>query len=220
MTTLAGNWLVCAHATDVPARLLLGERSIEERLRIPKSLEPGRYAVHCKVVITKTGYTNNVRCYTIDASAPRKLVEAVVHATMHSRFAPAIHSGKPAAVFALIMVLVDTTLPEPLVLAVPNNGVERKRFGLLYTAPQRFNEFSLSLPDWPARDRHSVLVWGKLWIDEHGKVTGQSLTNVSHTPRQFLFEILDSVKRMQFVPGQHEGKPVSMLYMEPVRAID
>lgn len=103
---------------------------------------------------------------------------------------------------------------EPLVLAVPNNGIEEDRYGLFYTAPQRFNEFywGRSLP---ARlyDRHTV-VWQRLKIDEHGNVTEAAVTGLVG-PQTAIRVIEDQIRRMEFMPGFVNGKPVPMNYAEP-----
>ena len=69
-----------ANAADSPAQLVVGEGSIEERLLLPRKLEPG--------------------------------------------------NGEPIEVYAALMVIVDTRLDEPLILAVPNNGADRARYGI------------------------------------------------------------------------------------------
>jgi hypothetical protein len=82
-----------------------------------------------------------------------------------------MRDGEPADVYMVLMVHVSVTKDGPLVLAAPNNGIDAARYGLLYTAPQRFNEFywvenSLG----PKRVDRDVLIWQHLQIDEHGKV--------------------------------------------------
>ena len=73
-----------------------------------------------------------------DWPAPDDLRQAVVYATRISLFLPATRDGEPVDVWATLMVIVDTRLAEPLILAVPNNGADTARYGLLYTAPQRY----------------------------------------------------------------------------------
>ena len=79
--------------------------------------------------------------------APDNLRQAVVYASRISRFMPATRNGQPVEVHAALMVIVDTRLDDdPLILAVPNNGVETARYGLLYTAPQRYGEHIAKRP--------------------------------------------------------------------------
>jgi hypothetical protein len=141
-------------------------------------------------------------------------VNAVAAAGRRAKFVPATRGGKAAAVYMLVMVRIDVTAGEPLVLAVPNNGVESERYGLLYTAPQRFNEFTWGRKDlWSETGR--VLIWQKMRIDEHGKVSEYHMTNASNAPAYLVEQIERGVKRMEFMPGLFEGKPVSMRYVEP-----
>ena len=115
----------------------------------------------------------------------------------------------------LVMVRIDITAQGPLVLVLPNNGVEAKRYGLFYTAPQRFNEFT-----WHGVARNYepgvVLMWHKMQIDERGKVTEFKVENVSDAPQFLVKRIEEQVKRMEFMPGYFEGNPVPMFYVEPV----
>ena len=115
---LLGAGLQAADAADSPAQMVVGERSIEELLRIPDTLKPGRYSVHCGVKVGTSGWTLFVRCYSMTDSAPDELQTAVMHATRTSLFVPATRDGKPVDVFVMLAVTVDTTLGEPLILAV------------------------------------------------------------------------------------------------------
>jgi hypothetical protein len=62
--------------------------------------------------------------FDVAVAAPEDLRQAVAYAARISRFVPATRNGEPVDVWAVLMVIVDTRLGEPLVLAVPNNGVE------------------------------------------------------------------------------------------------
>lgn len=128
---------------------------------------------------------------------------------------PATRDGVTVDVYMLVMVRIDTTQREALILAVPNNGVEAERCGPLYSAPQRFNEFTwnASLSGWRSG---RVLLWQKLHIDEHGKVLESLMINASGAPDFLVERVEEQAKRMQFMPGYFEGKPVSMFYTEPV----
>jgi hypothetical protein len=53
-------------------------------------------------------------------------------------------------------------------------------------------------------------------IDEYGKVLEYQVINASGAPDYFVERIEEQVKRMEFMPGYFEGKPVSMLQIEPV----
>ena len=150
---LLGTCLVigplAAHGVDSPARLREDEESIESNLRVPDGLEWGRYDVHCEVRVLSSGIPFDVTCYALDPAVPEKLVDATRRAAQRAKFVPARRDGKPAQVYMVIMVRTVIGRGEPLVLVLPNNGVEHERYGLFYIAPQRFNEFSWG----PAYDR-------------------------------------------------------------------
>jgi hypothetical protein len=127
------------------------------------------------------------------------------------RLAPAVSTD----VYLVLAVLVDTTLGEPLVLAVPNNGVERKRYGLLYTAPQRFIKLERHVGLLPLGIQRDALVWMKMRIDEGGKVTDYVLENADRASFRVVDTIRSRIDAMEFMPGYYKGKPVVMFYMEP-----
>jgi hypothetical protein len=214
---LGGAMLHAARAADAPAQLVVGEDSIEELLDIPRDLQPGRYEVQCEALITKSGWVSYTICYSMSRWAPpHSLVKAAQDATRKSRFVPATRSGRPAEVYAVLMVIVDTTLHEPLILAVPNNGVETARYGLLYTAPQRYGRLDV-------RRRVGVslltegksVVWMELQIDERGVVKDLTLTGEPEVSERFRRGIREALADATFLPGYHEGKPVPMRYVEP-----
>ena len=209
-----------AHA-DSPARLREDEYSIESRLKIPKEVEKGRYDVHCEVRVKPSGLPDHVDCYALEPRVPRKLVDAVSRATVRSRFVPATSDGRLVQIYMLLMVRVQLTDGEPLVLVLPNNGIEHARYGLFYIAPQRFNAFywGSGYSGWGSSrsqdSRLDVLVWQELWIDEHGKVTDYRLVNASGASLNVVSKVRNSVTSMRFMPGFFEGKPVPMHYIEP-----
>jgi hypothetical protein len=57
-------------------------------------------------------------CYSLTNTVPDSLRSAAEYAILTSRFVPATHAGRPVAVHLVLMVMVDTTLDAPLVLAV------------------------------------------------------------------------------------------------------
>jgi hypothetical protein len=211
-----------AHAADSPARLREDEYSIESRLDVPPEIKKGSYDVHCEVRVLASGRPFGVNCYAMDPNVPRKLVEAVRAASARSLFVPAIRDGKPTQIFMLLMARIMVTKSEPLVLVLPNNGIEHKRYGLFYIAPQRLNEFSWGLPNqaYTTNGGGDILVWQELWIDEHGKVTDSRLTNASGAPLKVVNDVRASVANMQFMPGFFEGRPVPMHYIEPAYSIE
>lgn len=210
---------LAAHAADSPARLRDDEESIESKLRVPDGLEWGRYDVYCEVRVLPNGIPFTVYCYAVESAVPQKLVDAVRRASQRAKFIPAMRNGKPAQVYMVLMVRTVIGRGEPLVLALPNNGVERERFGLFYIAPQRFNEFSWG-PSYQyvpsmGNERESALIWQELWIDEHGKVKNSKMTNASGAHLKDVEAVQRSVEKMEFMPGFFEGKPVAMRYVEP-----
>jgi hypothetical protein len=202
---------------DSPAQLVVGEDSIEELLRLPRKLKPGRYEVHCETYIDRTGDARYARCYSMSAwPAPDNLRQAVVYATRISRFLPAMRDGEPVDVWATLMVIVDTRLAEPLILAVPNNGADATRYGLLYTAPQRYGYTMFDRPDGRPHKAHREVVWVEFQIDEHGALKDFRLTNDPGVPDDWVARVRAAAQGFRFISGQHEGKPVPMLYLEPL----
>jgi hypothetical protein len=213
---LLGCWTLPSRA-DSPAKLVVGHHSIEALLSVPSVLERGRYAVHCEAHILRTGRASQVYCYAMEAPAPDYLVDAVTKAALGARFVPAVRDREPIDVYAVLMVLIDTTLAEPLILAVPNNGVERKKYGLLYTAPQRV----IDKPSWglPAARyfgrRPDRFVLMQFQVDEHGKVGDLSFRNLTDENPKTIHYIEERAREYAFLPGYHEGRRVPMLHVEP-----
>lgn len=219
---VAFGWLVMPLvAAGSPAQLVVGKHSIEELLSVPPSLARGRYAVHCEAQILRNGRAPQVYCYAMEEPAPDHLVDAVTKAALRARYEPAMSGREPIEVYAVFMVLVDTTLAEPMILAVPNNGVERKKFGLLYTAPQRV----IPKPSWGIplaryygrRAERFVLI--QVRVDERGNATDLSLRNLTDENAQTLQRIEERARQYEFLPGYHEGKPATMWYVEPSFAV-
>ena len=127
--------LLPARAADSPAQMVSGKRSIEELLKIPEELKAGRYRLNCGVLIGTSGWVLFARCYPRTGYAPTDLLKAVMYAAKTSLFVPATHDGKRVEVYTTLTVTVDTTVSEPLILAVPNNGADVGKYGPLYTAP-------------------------------------------------------------------------------------
>ncbi len=201
-------------SVTTPARLIEGAGSIESLLRLPEGLQPGRYVVQCEAWIRRRGRVRSFLCYATK-EAHRPVVKAVSYAGRKARFVPATRDGKKEEVYMLVMVRIDITEQGPLILVVPNDGVEAGRYGLFYTAPQRFNEFVWCAPGRPIRTS-DILMWQQMQIDEHGKVVEYKLENVAKVPEWFVGRIEAQVQRMDFMPGYFNGKPVPMHYVEPV----
>lgn len=214
---LLGCWPLPGEAADSPAALVVGDGSIEALLRVPPSLKPGRYAVHCEAYILRNGRAPQAYCYAMEAPVPDDLVDAVTKTALRARFEPAVRDGQAIEVYAVFMVIVDTTMAEHLVLAVPNNGVDRKKYGLLYTAPQRV----IKKPSWgirPARyygRRPDRFVLMQFQVDERGSVSNLSIRNVTDENARTLRQIEAQAREYEFLPGYHEGRPVPMTFVEP-----
>jgi hypothetical protein len=218
--------MALAHAAATPARLLEDERSIESNLKLPKGLDPGRYDVYCEVRVMKNGTARRAACYSPDGTAPWKLVDACRKAARRAQFVPATREGKPADVYMVLMVRTFIGTGEPLVLALPNNGIEHSRLGLFYIAPQRFNEFSWGslayymMPRTKAIRRVTrMLVWEELLIDAQGRVTASKLSSPGDAPAEMVDAVRRSVENMEFMPGFVDGKPVEMRYVEPAFSV-
>jgi hypothetical protein len=215
--TLLAAGMAVAYA-DSPARLREGPDSIESKLHVPKGLEPGRYDVHCELRVLANGTPRKVACYSLDASAPQPLMRAVQRATRRAKFTPATRNGEPVQIYMVLMVrTVIADGSEPLVLVLPNNGVEHARLGLFYIAPQRFNVFhwDYPLPRTVSFKSRGELIWQELWIDELGNIKDAKLVNSSNAPPDMVEYLRHSVDTMQFMPGWVDGKPVAMRYLEP-----
>jgi hypothetical protein len=219
--TLLGCWTLQVLAADSPAQLVVGVKSIEELLRLPSRLAPGRYAVDCEAHILRGGQAEQTYCYALDAPAPDDLVDAVTVAAARARFVPAVRNGKRIEVYATFMVLVDTTLAEPLILAVPNNGAERRKFGLLYTAPQ-----------WVVKDplcngpndrftgrRPDRFILMQLQVDEHGGVHEVKFHNLTGESAGALRRYEETARASELLPGYYEGRAVAMSHLEPIFAV-
>jgi hypothetical protein len=214
---LFGATLPLAHAVDSPAQLVVGERSIEELLRLPDKLEHARYEVQCEAFLDRTGGARYVRCYSMsNRPSPASLQKAVAYATRISRFQPATRNGEPVDVWAVLMVIVDTRLHEPLILAVPNNGVETARFGLLYTAPQRYHYTFVARPRGRPHKDEMAVVWAEFQIDEHGAIQDFTLSNEPDVSDEWVARVRAAAPEFKFIPGHYEGKPVAMHYVEPL----
>jgi hypothetical protein len=214
---LLGASSLPACAADTPAQMVVGEDSIEELLQVPKHLDPGRYEIQCEALISDSGAARHAVCYSMTGKmGPDTLHSAVVYAVGASRFLPARHNGQPVQVYAVLMVIVDTRLEEPLILAVPNNGVETAKYGLLYSAPQRYGDVQTRRPRLQLGTPRRSVVWMNLQIDAAGVVQECTLTGESSPPQGWVDSIRAATKHFTFVPGYHDGKPVPMLYVEPM----
>lgn len=92
----------------------MGQESIEELLDLPRDLPRGRYEVHCETLVGAHGNSLFAKCYSLTESAPRDLRLAVLAAIREARFVPAVRGGQAIAIHAVLMVVVDTRLAEPL----------------------------------------------------------------------------------------------------------
>ncbi len=201
-------------SVTTPARLIDGPDSIESKLRLPEDLKVGHYVIQCEAWVRRSGRVRTFLCYSAEKSQ-RLLVNAVARAVRHAKFVPATRDGRAAEVCMQVMVRIDVTAQGPLILAVPNNGVEGERYGLFYTAPQRFNEFIWHGNHDPL-ESSEVLLWRKMRIDEHGKVTEYKVEKLAeYVPQWFVEGLEEQIERMEFMPGYYEGKPVPMAYVEP-----
>ena len=196
-----------------PARLIDGPDSIESQLRLPQDLTPGRYVVQCEAWIRRQGRIRAFICYSSDPE-DRDLVNAVARAGRQSKFVSATQDGRTIEAIMQVMVRVDTTGAAPLILAVPNNGADAKRYGPLYTAPQRLSQFTWYPSAYYTGGR--ILLWMNTQIDEHGNLIDYKLTNPSGQPKFFVERIEKQLKKTRFSPGHVDGKPVPMFHVEPV----
>ena len=210
--------LVPACAADSPAQMVTGKRSLEQMLHIPKGLKPSRYTLHCGVLIGTSGWVLFARCYPPTTNyVPRELLSAATYGTRASLFVPATRNGKKVEVFTTFTVKIDTTRSDPLIQTAPNDGADAEKYGLLYTAPQRYGGSHISRPDFPLHiPRRVALVWMKLQIDEQGQMTSCSILNNSNAPDWWVDTVNEAAKQMTFIPGRHDGKPVPMQFVQPM----
>lgn len=198
--------------------MVVGERSIEALLRVPNKLEAGRYEVQCEAFIDRGGFARYTRCYpgARGMLPPSNLRQAVAYATRISKFAPATRNDEPVDVWVTLMVIIDTRLAEPLVLAVPNNGADAARYGLLYTAPQRYEYTMFDRPWQRPHKAYREVVWVEFQIDELGAMKDFRLTNNADVSQEWVDRVRAAAQEFKFIPGQHEDKPMPMLYLEPL----
>ena len=211
---LACGGTASAHAASTPARLTDGEHSIERLLHIPVDVPPGRYTVQCEAFVDKPGRARYFKCYSREG-VPLSLESAVIKAVGRASFIPATRDDVPVAVSMLIMVRIDVTAEGPLVLVLPNNGIEASRYGLFYTAPQWFKGFNLG-HHWNLVDAINAWVLLKLSIDEHGKIVAHEVINDSGAPSWMVDKVEEGIEHMEFLPGLFNGKPVPMEYVKPI----
>jgi hypothetical protein len=196
------------------ARLSDGEQSFEALLRLPK-LEPGTYTVYCELVVRTNGKIAHMTCYAGE-SLPEHLdglPRSVAKSARLARLIPATRDGKAVEAFMLITVRIHVTGSGPQVLVVPNNGADAKRYGLLYTAPQRINEFEFRRR---VGCKDNCVVWMRMEIDERGKVVTYNVDRAGNPDSSLYQELERQIQRMEFIPGRYEGKPVPMTYVEPL----
>lgn len=218
---ISASWLLCmlafgstAHAASTPARLTLGEESIEELIEVPDDMPLGRYKVRCEGMVLPNGEAGQFNCYSDQVHA--LLIEATARAVREAKFTPATVNGKKLGVYMSLMVIIQITKDkdDPLVLAVPNNGADADRYGLFYSAPQRYNSFRWRPDRFITRLRKDLRIFMNASVDEHGKVTQHSVTNVFGATPQLL-EMLDRrIETMKFIPGYFHRKPAPMRYAE------
>jgi hypothetical protein len=214
---LFGTGLLPAHAIDSPAQMVTGKRSIEELLNIPEELKPGRYTLNCGVLIGTSGWVLFARCYPRVGSAPTDLQKAVMYAAKTALFEPATRNGKRVEVFTTLTVKIDTTMSEPLILAVANDGSDAGTYGPLYTAPQRYGGSRIKPPlRRPQEPLRAAVVWIELQIDEQGAMTKSKVINTAGAPQWWVDTVDEATKKMTFIPGYHDGKPVPMQFVQPM----
>jgi hypothetical protein len=56
----------------------------------------------------------------------------------------------------------------------------------------------------------------KLQIDEHGVMTDCTVINSSDAPDWWVDEVHRAAKKMTFIPGHNDGKPVPMQFVQPM----
>jgi hypothetical protein len=137
--------ITAARSETLPARLVVGEKSVEELLRLPENLPPGQYTVNCEGRIRITGVADPFECYA-DPSVPIALGKAVAEAGRRAAFIPATRNGERIDVFMPTATLVYPGKGGPFVLTMPNNGPDRERYGLLYSSPQNTIESRGTIP--------------------------------------------------------------------------
>jgi hypothetical protein len=205
-----------------PARLLQGEHSIESLLQLPPALPNGLHIVPCKTWVSERGRSHDFKCHT-EEKLPEGLVESVVAAGRQADYAPATLNGRRIRAHMLVTVRISVDANGSSIMAVPNDGAEADRFGLLYTAPQR-----LTMIDWrrsttsrPAYIKDKpLLLWQIAHVDERGKSTDFELKNASRAHPDVVTYFKQQLAGVQFIPGSFEGKATPMLYVEPWREAD
>jgi hypothetical protein len=220
MLCIAGSWVATAMADLVPARLPVAEGSIEELLRIPEDLLPGQYAVNCETHVRTTGQSENFNCYASSA-VPEPLRKAVIDAGNKARFVPAIRDGREIDVRMLLSTLVYIgNGSRPLVLATPNIGTDRNRYGLLYSAPQSILDSRRRRGPLSALDLQTpfneVHLWMALEIDAAGQVTGREILSAPRESALRIRELDSRIEGMKFIPASDGDKSVPSIYIEAI----
>jgi len=209
-----------ADADFSPAQLSQGDRSIEALLPVPHGLPTGLYVVPCEASVTAAGRPATFECYS-DQKLPGNLVDIVASTGRQAAFIPARRAGHPIDAHMFVTVRIYVTAAEPLVLAVPNNGLEADKYGLLYSAPQRITRIQWELPDKRrtlayVRGKGGMLLWPVIHVSEQGQVIDFELRNASHEQADVVHYFETQIRTLEFVPGFAESKPVAMLYVQPL----
>lgn len=232
-----GCWISPSAAADSLAKFVVDENSIEAQLRLPEGIEAARYEIHCEAAVLRTGTLARVFCYSLDTPVPRRLLSAVSLAANRAKFVPAVREGEQIDVYMMFMVLIDTRPAEPLILAVPNNGVEKQKYGLLYAAPQRIlkNEGGSrgdvyvsdgmgrrmdQSPDQNLGGQADMVVWMQFVVDERGDVQDYRLDKATKASDRIMRYLEKRSRETKFLPGSHERRTKAMIYAEPFFSIE
>lgn len=208
--------LVCipisSSADFTPALIGNGPKSMPQFIEVPDDTPDGEYYIRCEWVVRKSGKAERRFCYKLTESAPWALVSTVLKASGKARFIPATDEGKKVTVFMSALAAIKVENSQALVAVFPNDGVNRKRFGLDYVSPQRLNELKWRAP----RIRQKIVwIWMHLFVDKYGAISKSRLDDPSNSGIEMLESVRRSISKMDYRPGFYNGHPVGMDCLEP-----
>lgn len=206
LITSAGAW----PAETQPARI--GEHGLSLAKRIVFPEVPGDYTVfiRCEAKVLPAGNIEEAGCYG-DEKVDTQFYRAVQLASNSATLTPAKVDGKSASVLLLFSVIFRQQGGDRVIAVVPNHGTNAKKFGMNYTAPQRYGRNNQYLP------RGEI---GLLWVDAtmsaDGKVSAIEYIDTQWSNKETKRYAKDYMKNNSFIPGFVSGVATDMRFVKPI----
>jgi len=234
IVVVAAAQIGCA-ATEVqpptPARLVVGENSLEKSIDFPNV--PGDLAVivYCEAQVSSQGRLERNFCFRSE-NVDQAFRDAIDTTAESAKSTPAVVSGKPYRVRLWYRVAFVRKDDRSIVRVYPNWGRDFDKYGNDYEGPQRTTRqtkpracstrrtFEVSAIDsfrFGFEDPSIILI-ASLSIDADGKpasdVVFESAGNIESSKCRS--SLADSLKNAEYIPGHHNGISVETTYVLPV----